>query len=363
MERKHTIFYVIGTTVLALFLLSAACAFDTPRRVEIKTDKKYYLMDPYYWVYEAANFRWWMPPWDNPHWWPQGGYTRTVNFAVYLYQLNGDPAEVSGVVYEVVYGRGFEMTTGTATYGESGVYTGAFMLSESNLGGQSFSGKQPKELTIRAKVDGQIVGVQKIHVGRWGCDRCHIENNLARSIYTWCTPTGGALGPHYWGNILGRNDPSGGTDPESAEGFDLSYLTDPEKTHTPHDFLTGVNGHEYTTTRWAGSAACSPCHQGSGRLRYPWYGPNQTPSLTVKCTFCHGMEGGYLPSGLMNWPGDYTENWSIGSKWVDNAGFSALHGDCTSVSCHGDINDAAEREIDRYKPENCGMAGCHDVIP
>jgi hypothetical protein len=334
----------------------AESAASTPLVVNIKTDKKYYLMDPYYWVYSAALFRWWFPPFADPNFWPEEGYPRTVNFSVYLNNLNGSPAEVEDVVYQVVYAGSRLLTVGSATYEEPGVYTGSFVLTEASLGGESFTGWQPIEMTIKAMVDGQVVKRQKIHVGRWGCDRCHISQGLARQIYPWSYPSGGATGPHYWGNILGRNDPSGGTDPESAEGFDLTHLTNAEKTHTPHDYLTGVNGHEYTTTKQAGNQACTPCHQGSGRLRYPWYGPNQTPSLTVKCTFCHGIEGGYLPSGLLDWTTDYFVNWTKGSKWVNNAGFSALHGDCANVHCHGHINDNAEGEIDVAKP---ACRDCH----
>ncbi|MEW6181909.1 MAG: hypothetical protein AB1500_01860 [Bacillota bacterium] len=340
MKHKQQTLCLIAAMVFVLFVLHAACAFDTPRRVEIKTDKKYYLMDPYYWVYQAANFRWWFPPWDNPHWWPQGGYTRTVNFDVYLYKLNGAPAEVSEVVYEVVYGRGFEMTTGTATYSGPGMYTGAFILSESNLGGQSFSGKQPKELTIRAKVEGTVVKTQKIHVGRWGCDRCHIVQGLAWQVYPGCAPPGGPYGPHYWGNVLGRNG--------TPEGFDLSYLQDvdgavytaPENTHTPKDYITN---HSVTLQKQCWNPACAPCHNGKTTANYM-----RGKTEGVGCTFCHGLDGGYI-----------TLN---GLSWANNAGFSALHGHCANVSCHGSINDAAEREIDRYKPDNCRMAGCHNDI-
>lgn len=48
---------------------------------DLRTDRKYYLMDPYYWVYSAAKFRWWYPPYKNPHFWPEEGYNRTVNLS------------------------------------------------------------------------------------------------------------------------------------------------------------------------------------------------------------------------------------------------------------------------------------------
>ncbi len=337
---------------------------STPLVVTIQTDKKYYLMDPYYWVYGAAQFRWWYPPFANPNFWPEEGYPRTVNFTMHLNKLNGDPVEIEDVVYQVVYAGGRLFTAGSATYEEPGVYTGSFNLTEAALGGASFTGWQPLELTLKAVVGDQVITRQKFHVGRWGCDRCHISQDLARQIYPWSYPSGGPTGPHYWGNILGRNDPSGGTDPESAEGFDLTYLTDAAKTHTPHDYLTAPPDlahelpgyHERTNVKQGGNVACSPCHQGSGRVRYPWGGTGEYPwlgnnrSVTVKCTFCHGIEGGYTPSGLLDWPGNNAQNWTMGSKWVHNAGFSALHGDCTSVHCHGHIVDDAEGDIEYARP-------------
>lgn len=353
-----------------------------PARVEIKTDKKYYLMDPYYWVYSAAKAD--LPgPAGNPHWWPEDGYSRTVYFTVYVGDLSGNPMDVEeGVVYDVVYNGGRTLKEGSTTYIQTGVYSGSFMLSESDLGRESFTGWEPKELTVRAKIGTQIIKRQTIHVGRWGCDRCHLESNLAKSIYPWCAPTGGYWGPHGWHGQLGGAGSSG-------EMFDLSNLTDPEKTHTPADLLTGTYGHEKTLQKmpWAvyeyvydpaypddptkkikvladKPFPCTPCHQGSGRVRYPWYGLGEgekpfeahDQSVLVKCTFCHGMEGGYLPSGLVNWSNDpepavrEREDWYMGLKWNDNAGFSAIHGDCTSHDCHGRINDTAEGEIDTNKP-------------
>lgn len=387
MKIKHVLLFVLLLMLFAVVPLedggesgTAECSTSSPVRVEIKTDKKYYLMDPYYWVYSAAKFRWWYPPYANPNFWPEEGYTRTVNFTVYLKQSDGSPADVGGVVYQVVYGGNDVLTVGDATYAEAGVYTGSFVLSESNLGGASFTGQQPRKFIIQALVDDKVVKREAICVGRWGCDRCHISQDLARQLYPWSYPSGGPLGPHYWGNILGRNDPSGGTDPLSYEGFDLSYLVDvagavytaEEKTHTPHDYLTAPPDlehelpgyHERTNVKQGGNVACTPCHQGSGRVRYPWGGTGEYPwlgnnrSLTVKCTFCHGIEGGYTPSGLLDWPGNYAQNWTMGSKWVHNSGFSALHGDCTNACCHGHISDTAEGEIDCCKP---ACRDCHAV--
>ncbi|MEW6573534.1 MAG: hypothetical protein AB1374_07880 [Bacillota bacterium] len=327
-----------------------------PARVEIKTDKKYYLMDPYYWVYSAAKAD--LPgPAGNPHWWPEDGYSRTVYFTVYVGDLSGNPMDVEeGVVYDVVYNGGRTLKEGSTTYIQTGVYSGSFMLSEGDLGRESFTGWEPKELTVRAKIGTQIIKRQPIHIGRWGCDRCHLESNLAKSIYPWCAPTGGYWGPHGWYGQLGGAGSSG-------EMFDLSNLTDPEKTHTPGDLLTGTYGHEYTIQKQCGNSACSPCHQGSGRLRYPWYTPPYYthPGEKVECTYCHGIEGGYLPSGVLDWSStmsQYFNNWAKGSKWKDNAGFSALHGDCTNAHCHGRINDDAEGEINVARPV---CRDCHAV--
>ncbi|RJX22490.1 MAG: hypothetical protein C4570_01275 [Ammonifex sp.] len=326
----------------------AESTLSTPLVVNIKTDKKYYLMDPYYWVYSASKED--LPgPSGNPHWWPEEGYPRTVNFSVYLNNLNGSPAEVEGVVYQVVYGTGRLLTTGSATYEEPGVFRGSFVLTEASLGGASFTGWEPREMTVKALVGDQVVKRQKFHVGRWGCDRCHLEASLARQIYPWGYPTGGYWGPHGWYGQLGGAG-------NSNEMFNLSNLTDPEKTHTPADLLTGTYGHEYTIQKQCGETACSPCHHGSGRLRYPWSTPPYYthPGEKVECTYCHGMEGGYLPSGVLDWSSTkfagYFDNWGKGSKWKDNAGFSAIHGDCTSVHCHGHIVDDAEGDIEYARP-------------
>jgi hypothetical protein len=327
----------------------AESTISTPLVVTIQTDRKYYLMDPYYWVYSAAKEVIPGGPVPAPALlWPEEGYPRTVNFTVYLNKLNGDPAEVEDVVYQVVYAGGRPFTVGSATYEDPGVFHGSFELTEASLGGTSFTGWQPREMTIKALVADQVVKTQRFHVGRWGCDRCHLESNLARSIYPWCAPTGGYWGYHGWHGQLGG---AGGN-----EMFSLSNLTDPEKTHTPAALVTGTYGHEYTIQKQCGNAACSPCHQGSGKLRYPWTNPPYYthPGEKVDCTFCHGIEGGYLPSGVLDWSNEmrpgYFENWAKGSKWKDNAGFSALHGDCSSVHCHGHINDNAEGDIEFAKP-------------
>ncbi|MEW6181910.1 MAG: hypothetical protein AB1500_01865 [Bacillota bacterium] len=331
-----------------------------PMRVEIKTDKKYYLMDPYWWVYSASKDD--LPgPGGNPHLWPEEGYNRTVNFTVYINDLGGNSAQVQEVVCRVVYNGGRLLKEGSVTAAEPGVFSGSFDLWETDFGGPAFTGWEPKELTIQALADGRVVKRQNIHVGRWGCDRCHLESGKARQIYPWVSPTGGYWGPHGWHGVLGGAGSVGTM-------FDITNLTNAEKTHAPNDILTGTYGHEYTVQKQCGNSACSPCHQGSGRLRYPWTNPPYYthPGEKVDCTFCHGIEGGYLPSGVLDWssvmrPG-YFDNWAEGSKWKDNAGFSAIHGHCDNVHCHGRVNDSAEGDIDTAKP-GCRDAGCHDNIP
>ena len=161
----------------------------------------------------------------------------------------------------------------------------------------------------------------KIYVNRWGCDRCHLSRKIAKQVYPWCDPTGGALGPHFWGNILGRNS--------GRPGFTYDNLTNATLTHTPKagGIRKGVYHknpldrppyHQKTNMKQGGSKKCSPCHQGcDGTIRIPsWKGgldpyDNRGKSLTVKCTFCHGMDGGYIPDSEARplWEDWYMESW------------------------------------------------------
>ncbi len=257
------------------------------------------------------------------------------------------------------------LVEGTTAENAPGVYTGSFELTESELGGGSFSGQHPKELTLAVDVDGEgVLREHPVYVGRWGCDRCHLAKEVAMEVYPWCSPTGGPLGPHYWGNILGRNN--------NPDGFDISYLTNAEKTHTPVQALSSPPFHEKTYRKQSGSLACSPCHQGSGHVRYDFAQTGEYPWLAhakaeaVECTFCHGIEGGYVPLD--------------GSSWAENAGY-IINGHrhenvplapdtprdpylarqtCSNPGCHGHINDSRTGDIDHAKPDCRECHGIHN---
>ncbi len=340
----------------------AALAADL--MVNVRTDKTVYLMDPYYWVYSAANYTYPWPPQENPHFWPEDGYPRTVDFSVKLYDASGNPLEGKDVTFEVL-DAGLVLDQGAASPGDPGTYNGSFELTEEKLGGETFTGQEPKTLTLAVTVEGEgTVAEHPVYVGRWGCDRCHLSQEVAREVYPWCSPTGGPQGPHYWGNILGRNF--------SPDGFDISNLTNAEKTHTPTACLNASPFHEKTLRKQGGNPACSPCHQGSGHVRYDFAATGEYPWLAhakseaVECTFCHGIEGGYVPAD--------------GSTWVENAGYIVdghRHNNvplapdtprdpylarqtCSNPGCHGHIRDDKPGEVDHAKPDCRDCHGIHN---
>jgi hypothetical protein len=278
----------------------------------ISTSKMMYLLDPYYWVYSAAHFTWLG---NNPGFWPAEGHAVRVDFAV-----DGYSGGSGGLTFAV---EGLnEAVAGTLTEDprRPGSYRGAFAVSEAAVGGAAFkpgevdaTGRDivPKYLTLTVADGTGIIGERHVAVTRWGCDRCHLAREVAVTVYPWCAPPGGPLGPHYWGNVLGRNN--------GRPGFTYDNLTDKALTHTPTvggyktDPTTGeqvwvenpLNRPPYhlrTNVKQCGNPACSPCHQGyEGTPRAPTFIAGRDDndfrgkSLTVHCLFCHGMAGGYVP--------------------------------------------------------------------
>jgi hypothetical protein len=360
--------------LMMLTVLIAGIAVGDPM-VYVKTDKTMYLMDPYYWVYEASKYQWWNTPSEI---WPTTGYSRDVNFTVKTYDATGKVKDLGAMNYQVL-GTKIPKSGLIAATADPGVYSGTFQLWDDDLGGKDFSGQQPKQLTLQVLDSANKVLIEKaVYVGRWGCDRCHIgyddysekdnpEKTVSKKLYPWSgNLDGGPHGPHHWANILGRNG--------TAEGFDITYLTDSTKTHIPVDYLTSPAGHEKTIRKNAGDAACSPCHRGEGQLRHD-YNVGQFPwsahaeGEAVECTFCHGIEGGYVPA--------------IGT-WADNAGYiSEGHGhknvpalepatladpwlarqNCANIGCHGHINETNDRRIDKAKPDCRSCHGIHNLNP
>ena len=370
----------------------------------ISTDKDTYLLDPYYWVYEASLYDWGgASPGDL---WPPDSYARTVNVTVLLMDRRGYRASPDDVQYEVENATTVIASGDLADRGD-GLYTASFEITDSDSGGPNFDGRDLEYFTIRVEAnasEGIIDGAKSFKVGRWGCDRCHVgytgwdghENPTAKQLYSWSGfPEGGPGGPHNWENILGGN----GNDKTT---FDISYLTNSELTHTPSDYLNMAPWHEMTKRKQGGNPKCSPCHQGSGRLRYAYSTPGglhgggtipggdgkyKTPvnishltdemakqkqggtyeclpypqdagklrydydystleyvwlehakAEVVECTFCHGMDGGYNET-----------------YWADTGGYA--YGE------HAKVDSPPGTDQDPYLAhQSCSNASCHGHI-
>ena len=313
-----------------LFLCSIATMASAQNPV-IRTSKVMYLLDPYYWVYSAARYRYPGPAQENPGFWSEEGHSVLIEFSLYGYDKE-DPQTLIFNVEGLIYPKG-----GTLEEDPPGsrIYKGQFEVSEADVGGELFKPGEldpdtqkpmvPKELvlTISEETGDEpvLVAQRNIYINRWGCDRCHLAKEIATEVYPWCEPTGGPFGPHYWGNILGRND--------GRPGFTYANLTDVTLTHTP-TVGSIVNGeyvknpldrppyHQKTNVKQAGNKACSPCHQGyDGTVRTPSWKTGPDPQdqrgkcLTVKCTFCHGIDGGYVPDSTARprWEDWYMNSW------------------------------------------------------
>ncbi len=374
---------LVAVMVLSLLVSSIALAADA-NMVFVKTDKTMYLMDPWLWVYRASNYIPLPGPgWDNAGLWPKGGYPRDINFTVKTYDATGKIKDLGSLSYMVLDDASVLKNGPVAATVDPGVYSGSFQLMDADIGGSLFTGQQPKQLTLRILNSvNQVVKEQSVHVGRWGCDRCHIGKYYGKEawvlpddktikvlfseIYPWCEPTGYIGGPHDWYAILGRNGQPG------ARPFDLRTLNDSTLVHTPPDYQ---ESHELTWTRWAGNYKCTPCHTGVNRIPDPpdYVIPAGVPDLrpvwdasgyynwipgipptkhakseAVECTFCHGMEGGYIPAG---------------GSWADNAGFiTAGHGHKDVPALSNDLGDPDSRSIPWYARQNCANIACHGHI-
>ncbi|MBI4793461.1 MAG: hypothetical protein HY789_12225 [Deltaproteobacteria bacterium] len=205
----------------------------------IRTDKTMYLLDPYYWVYSAANFKYWWPNAPDPDLWQDGGHAVAVNFIIEGY------FGASELTYRL---------EGLATGERNGIlcsydgYAATIDISEEDVGGEDF---KPGEKDI----DNAPV----------------VPKALTLIVEKECA------------NPLDR---------------------------PPY--------HQKTNIRQCGNKACAPCHQGhdgtprtpafiSGRDDYDMRGK----SLTVKCVFCHGIDGGYVPDSAARplWEDWYMDSW------------------------------------------------------
>ena len=360
-DFENNLLTAISTVSSGWFMVGAPVGVGTCTRLLITTDKATYLLDPYYWVYEASSV--------DPDLWPSDGYPRTVNVTVLLMDNRGYRAVSDDVQYEV--SNGTTVIAGGAAHDRGdGLYTASFEITDADSGGINFDGSDPEQFTIRAEAtisDGTIGGSKTFRVGRWGCDRCHVgyvyadgwQNSVGMSMYPWARfPNGGPGGPHNWRNVMGAN----GVDKTT---FDISYLTNSELTHTPSEFLNASPYHEKTMRKVGGDPQCSPCHQGSGRLRYNYSTPGEYPpsaqakSETVECTFCHGMDGGYNETYWADVGGyTYGEHAKVDSPPdTDQVPYLARQS-CSNASCHGHITNSKPGAIDNAYP---ACAECHPL--
>lgn len=299
-------FYIPNMAVLSLVFSVGVVRAQPP---VIDTDKSMYNLDPYYWVYDASQYTW---HGVNPDLWPAEGHDIPIGFSLDGYTGSAALAFAVDGLSEPVQGLMEEDP-------ENGIYRGVFVVSEASVGGELFKPGEkdlqgvsllPKILTLTISDNLETVASREIKISRWACDRCHLSQALANEIYYWSSPAGGPLGPHSWPKVLGRN---GG-----RPGFDYNNLTNDALTHTPTvggyvlDSETGEEVwvdnplnrppyHQKTNRKIGSSELCSPCHQGSGRVRSPMV-VEGTPiyqsierSLTVKCVFCHSNDSGYVP--------------------------------------------------------------------
>lgn len=300
-------FFYIKNIAILFFVLAIGEVSAQPPIID--TDKSMYNLDPYYWVYDASQYQW---HGVNQNLWPAEGHDVIVDFS--LAGVTGSTSlgfTVEGLT-DLVEGLMEEDPT-------NGIYRGTFVVSEASVGGALFKPGEkdaqgvsllPKVLTLTVSNGAETVASREVKITRWGCDRCHLSQALAKEIYSWSSPAGGPLGPHSWPKVLGRN---GG-----RPGFDYNNLINDALTHTPTvgayvtDSATGEDVwvdnplnrppyHQRTNQKLGSSELCSPCHQGSGRVRSPMI-VEGTPlylsierSRTVKCVFCHSNDSGYVP--------------------------------------------------------------------
>ncbi len=315
-------FLIINFVMFGLMLTITGARAQPPI---IDTDKSMYNLDPYFWVYSAAHYEWLGV---NPNLWPKEGHNVSIGFSLEGY-AGGSPSSLTFSVEGLAEVVGGVMVEDT---GSSGIYRGIFDVSEASVGGVLFKPGEkdvegtsllPKVVTLTISDVNGAVAERQVKITRWGCDRCHMAKSVATGVYSWSNPAGGPLGPHSWPNVLGRN---GG-----RPGFSYENLTNDRLTHTPTvgGYVTDADTgelvwrknpldrppyHQQTNTKIAGGEACSPCHQGSGRVRSAYGGIegmnlylSRERSLTVKCVFCHSLDSGYVPTG----DNSLWENWVL----------------------------------------------------
>ncbi len=320
-EMKQRLLTMLLVLTYSIIVGASLCQANPP---VIDTTKSMYNLDPYFWVYSASLY----DVRGVTDLWPAEGHDININFMLRNY--SGTSSQLTFTVDGLAYPVEGVLEEDPDI---QGVFHGSFVVSEASVGASEFKpGAKdaegnllvPKEVTLRVLDDNGVVSERAVMISRWGCDRCHLSQADAVEVYPWCSPAGGPFGPHNWPNVLGRND--------GRPGFTYENLTNVALTHTPTvgGYVTDRNTgettwvknpldrppyHQQTNPKLPGSEKCSPCHQGSGHVRtmfmapgiYPWLSVER--SLTVKCVFCHGSTGGYVPDE----PRPLWENWFLKS--------------------------------------------------
>ena len=74
-----------------------------------------------------------------------GGYPRDVNFTVQTYDGLGRVKDLGSLSYNIL-GVSFPKSGPVAATADPGVYTDKFQLTDNDLGGNGFTGQEPKSI-------------------------------------------------------------------------------------------------------------------------------------------------------------------------------------------------------------------------
>ncbi|MDI6640353.1 MAG: hypothetical protein QMD78_05990, partial [Methanocellales archaeon] len=287
--------------------LSTSAATEPSLFVRTTTDKAVYLLDPYYWVYNAP---------DNL--WPDTGYPRNVTINAMVVDQYGRlvpneryPTEPT-VTYKVINGTGVTISSGSMTKMRTGFYELTFEINESTIGNAHYNAL-PVDFLIYVNATGlgtEVSGASDFKVDRYSCD---YYNGIPNCHY----PSSGAGRSHIWEGVLGNLN-------SNNAYFNITVLTDAGWTHDP-PYINPINPtHETTYKNSSGCSGGGACHrEGTGY---------------VLCTDCHKstLQGVHknVAAPDVTWP------------------------NCANSSCHGRLSTTATKKVDNAYP-NCST--CHPI--
>ncbi|MDI6859381.1 MAG: multiheme c-type cytochrome [Methanocellales archaeon] len=275
--------------------------------IRTTTDKAVYLLDPYYWVYNAPN-----------NLWPDTGYPRNVTINAMVVDQYGRlvpneryPTEPT-VTYKVINGTGVTISSGSMTKMRTGFYELTFEINESTIGNVHYNAL-PVDFLIYVNATGlgtEVSGASDFKVDRYSCDyydgapNCHYPSSGAGKLHTW----DGVLGKLNSGNAY----------------FNLTVLTDAGWTHGSPYINTINPTHETTYKTNGGCNKGGACHRwGTGY---------------VLCTDCHKS--------------------TLQGVHKNVAAPDVIWPNCANSSCHGRLSTTATKKVDNAYP-NCST--CHPI--